>query len=164
MSQPGRLNRQGAPSKGWGDPRATIEASARGLGRLRWLISAPALVLLLASAAPGAALDQLSRGSRSNGGGSLLIDREQAMGSPWWENYDVRHSFLCPGRGTVVVERNDSQASLLSGGFRSTLFRDPGNGAELSFSNGDFRLILHGDELTLEQSTLQITCIRTEEA
>ena len=86
------------------------------------------------------------------------------MGSPWWENYDVRHSFLCPGRGTVVVERNDSQASLLSGGFRSTLFRDPGNGAELSFSNGDFRLILHGDELTLEQSTLQITCIRTEEA
>jgi len=86
------------------------------------------------------------------------------MGSPWWENYDVRQSFLCPGRGTVVVERNDSQASVLSGGFRSTLFREPDSGKELSFRNEDFRVILRGDELNLEQSNRQITCIRTEEA
>jgi len=85
------------------------------------------------------------------------------MGSPWWENYDVRQSFICPGRGTVVLERNDSQASLLSGGFRSTLFREPASGGEISFRNDDFRVTLHGDVLTLEQATRQITCLRTEE-
>lgn len=87
-----------------------------------------------------------------------------AMGSPWWENYTVRQSFLCPGRGAVVVERNDSQASLLSGGFRSTLFRDGGKEGELSFRNDDVRLTLQGDVLTLEQATRQITCLRTQEA
>ena len=85
------------------------------------------------------------------------------MGSPWWENYDVRQNYLCPGRGTVVVERNDSQASLLSGGFRSTLFREPASGGEISFRNNDFRVTLQGDVLTLEQATRQITCLRTEE-
>jgi len=85
------------------------------------------------------------------------------MGSPWWENYDVRQSFICPGRGTVVLERNDSQASLLSGGFRSTLFREPASGSQLSFRNDDFRVTLQGDVLTLEQATRQITCLRTEE-
>jgi hypothetical protein len=85
------------------------------------------------------------------------------MGSPWWENYDQRQSYLCPGRGTVVLERNDSQASLLSGGFRSTLFRELASGSELSFRNDDFRVTLQGDVLTLEQATRQITCLRTEE-
>jgi hypothetical protein len=85
------------------------------------------------------------------------------MGSPWWENYDVRQSFICPSRGTVVLERNDSQASLLSGGFRSTLFRESASGSELSFRNDDFRVTLQGDVLTLEQATRQITCLRTEE-
>jgi hypothetical protein len=85
------------------------------------------------------------------------------MGSPWWENYDLRQSFICPGRGTVVLERNDSQASLLSGGSRSTLFREPASGSELSFRNDDFRVTLQGDVLTLEQATRQITCLRTEE-
>ena len=85
------------------------------------------------------------------------------MGSPWWENYNVRQSYLCPGRGTVVLERNDSQASLLSGGFRSTLFRESASGGEISFRNDDFRVTLQGDVLTLEQATRQITCLRTEE-
>jgi len=85
------------------------------------------------------------------------------MGAPWWENYDLRQSYLCPGRGTVVLERNDSQASLLSGGFRSTLFREPASGSQLSFRNDDFRVTLQGDVLTLEQATRQITCLRTEE-
>ena len=106
-------------------------------------------------------------------GASLLIGAAEApaalalpgaMGSPWWENYTVRQSYLCPGRGAVVVERNDSQASLLSGGFRSTLFRDGGSGGELSFRNDDVRLTLQGDVLTLEQATRQITCLRTQEA
>jgi hypothetical protein len=85
------------------------------------------------------------------------------MGSPWWENYNVRQSYVCPGRGSVVLERNDSQASLLSGGFRSTLFREPASGSELSFRNDDVRVTLQGDVLTLEQAMRQITCLRTEE-
>ena len=77
------------------------------------------------------------------------------------------HSFAAEalrlGAGAVVVERNDSQASLLTGGFRSTLFREPTSGGELSFRNDDFRVTLQGDVLTLEQSTRQITCLRSEE-
>ena len=63
----------------------------------------------------------------------------------------------------MVLERNDSQASLLSGGFRSTLFREPVSGSELSFRNDDVRVTVQGDVLTLEQATRQITCLRTEE-
>ena len=81
-----------------------------------------------------------------------------------WENYDVRQSFVCPGRGTVVVERNESQASLLSGGLRSTLFREADSGNAMSFRNGDLHLTLRGDELTLEQFNQQILCLRTEQA
>ena len=86
------------------------------------------------------------------------------MGSPWWENYDQTHRFLCPGRGMLVVERNESQASILSGGFRSTLFREEAAGPGLSFRNQDLRLIIEGDTLTLLQAPTQITCMRTEEA
>ena len=84
--------------------------------------------------------------------------------SPWWENYDVRQSFLCPQRGLVVVERNDSQASILSGGMRFTLFRETADGPGLQFRNENLRLILKGDELTLEQLPQRLTCQRTDDA
>ena len=54
----------------------------------------------------------------------LLAPLTLAMGSPWWEQYEVRDTYLCPERGRLVVERNDAQASLLSGRFRTTLFRE----------------------------------------
>jgi hypothetical protein len=86
-----------------------------------------------------------------------------AMGSPWWENYEHRDTFRCPDRRTVVLERNDAQASLLSGGFRSTLFREPSEAPGLRYQSGRLRLILRGDELTLEQLPQSLTCVRTEE-
>lgn len=87
-----------------------------------------------------------------------------AMTSPWWENYDVRQRFLCPQQGTVVVERNDSQASLIAAGVRFTLFRERDGEPGLRYRNDNLRLILSGDELTLEQLPQRFTCIRTEEA
>lgn len=93
-----------------------------------------------------------------------LLALPGAFQSPWWENYDVRQSFLCPQRGLVVVERNDSQASVLTGGVRFTLFREPGSGPGLEYRKDDLRLILRGDELTLEQLPQRLTCLRTDDA
>jgi hypothetical protein len=101
---------------------------------------------------------------------SLLISTPQARAlpgafeSPWWENYDVRQSFICPGQGMVVVERNDSQASILSGGVRFTLFRESGEGPGLHYRNDNMRLTLRDDELTLEQQPQRLTCNRTDDA
>jgi hypothetical protein len=87
----------------------------------------------------------------------------QAMGSPWWENYETRETYRCPDQRTLVVERNDAQASLLSGRFRSTLFREPSDAPGLRYQDGRRRLILRGDELTLEELPQRLICIRTEE-
>ncbi|MFN5163207.1 MAG: hypothetical protein ACK5IA_15260 [Cyanobacteriota bacterium] len=87
----------------------------------------------------------------------------QAMNSPWWENYDHRDRYLCSGSGSLVIERNDSQASLISGGTRLTLFREEADAPGLRYRNGDMRLILRGDELTVEQLPRQLTCVRTEQ-
>lgn len=86
-----------------------------------------------------------------------------AMGSPWWENYERRDTFRCPDRSTLVLERNDSQASLLSGRVRSTFFRQPGDSPALRYQSGRQRLILEGDALTLEDLPQRLTCVRTEE-
>lgn len=87
----------------------------------------------------------------------------QAMGSPWWENYEQRDTFRCPDQSTLVLERNDSQASLLAGRTRSTLFREPSDAPGIRYKAGALRLILRGDELTLEQLPQRLTCVRTEE-
>jgi len=86
-----------------------------------------------------------------------------AMTSPWWENYDITERYLCSEKGSVVLERNGSQAALFSGGSRATLFREPGEGPALIYRNDDLRLILRGDELTLERLPMKITCLRSEE-
>jgi membrane-bound inhibitor of C-type lysozyme len=85
------------------------------------------------------------------------------MGSPWWEQYDIRDTYRCPDQRTLVVERNDAQASLLSGRFRSTLFRETSEAPGIRYQDGRMRLILRGDELTLEELPQRLTCIRTEE-
>ena len=86
-----------------------------------------------------------------------------ALGSPWWENYERRDTFRCPDQRTLVLERNDSQASLLSGRVRSTFFREPSDAPGLRYQSGRLRLILEGDALTLEELPQRLTCIRTEE-
>lgn len=118
---------------------------------------APRLLPLIAALALGAPQAGLaSPGTRLALPGSFQ--------SPWWENYEVRQSFLCPQRGLVVVERNDSQASILSGGVRLTLFRDTAEGPGLQYRNDELRLILEGDQLTLVQMPRRLTCLRTEDA
>ena len=86
-----------------------------------------------------------------------------AMISPWWEDYDVKERFLCTEKGGVVLERNDSQAALISGGSITTLFREASEGPALVYRNDSLRLILRGDELTLERLPMKITCVRSEQ-
>ena len=91
-----------------------------------------------------------------------------AMGSPWWEDYATKETYLCSGQGAVVLERNDAQASLITGRFRTTLFRDQqnGSGAEsimgIVYRNDLMTLILRGDQLILEQLPQRTSCMRTE--
>ena len=82
--------------------------------------------------------------------------------SPWWEHYEERDSFLCPRMGRVQLERNDSQASLISGGYRSTVFREESPLPGIRYSSERMSLILMGDLLTIRQGPSQIECTRTE--
>ena len=86
-----------------------------------------------------------------------------AMTSPWWEDYDRKERYLCSEKGDVVLERNASQAALISGGAITTFFRESTDGPALIYRNDDFRLILRGDELTLERLPVTITCVRSEQ-
>jgi hypothetical protein len=87
-----------------------------------------------------------------------------SLASPWWENYQQRDTYRCGEAGTVVFERNDAQASLLSGRVRSTLFREKSDAPGLRYSSGRLRVIVRGDELLLEQLPQRLTCLRTESA
>lgn len=87
-----------------------------------------------------------------------------AVSSPWWEGYDVRERFLCGDQGMVVVERNDSQAALISGRSRFTLFRVASSQPGLRFASDAMELILWGDALTLEQGRRRLQCTRTDQA
>jgi hypothetical protein len=86
-----------------------------------------------------------------------------AMQSPWWENYDLRERFLCGDRSSLILERNASQASLIADGSRATLFREDTSAPGLRYQNESLRVILRGDELTLEQLPSRRICVRTEE-
>lgn len=91
-----------------------------------------------------------------------------AMGSPWWEDYATKETFLCADQGPVVIERNDAQASLITGRYRMTLFRlqqpPPGEVpiVGIVYRNELITLILRGDQLILEQLPKRTTCMRTE--
>ncbi|MEB3303131.1 MAG: hypothetical protein ACKOPT_03920 [Cyanobium sp.] len=86
-----------------------------------------------------------------------------AMTSPWWEDYDIKERYLCADKGGVVLERNASQATLISRGSQTTFFRETSSDPALIYRNDDVRLILRGDELTLEQLPMRITCLRSEQ-
>lgn len=87
----------------------------------------------------------------------------QAMQSPWWENYDQKDRYLCPNQGSLVLERNASQASLISGGTQMILFREASDAPGVRYRNDTMQLILRGDELTLERLPLKLTCVRTDQ-
>jgi hypothetical protein len=87
--------------------------------------------------------------------------RAELIQSPWWEDYASRDRYLCRGTGSVVLERNDAQASLIQGGYRSTFFREESDEPGLRYSGEGMRLILIGDQLTLERLPQRISCLRT---
>ena len=89
--------------------------------------------------------------------------RGEAIQSPWWEDYAIRDRYLCRDKATLVLERNDAQASLIQGRYRSTFFREASDEPGLRYSGDGMRLILNGDELTLERLPQRIQCLRTEQ-
>jgi hypothetical protein len=102
-------------------------------------------------------------------GFALLSHTLVGFNSPWWEQYEAKEKYLCSNRSVVMLERNDAQASMFTGGLRTTLFRDANDHSGLLYRNDMLRLMLKGDELTLDQSKLdpfnpKLTCLRTEDA
>ena len=85
------------------------------------------------------------------------------MGSPWWEDYSKSETFLCPNQVVLVIERNDAQASVLSGRVRTTLFRENSTLPGIRFGDDRLRLILQGDILTMEQLPDRLECLRSQE-
>lgn len=94
---------------------------------------------------------------------SLLAGAALAAGSPWWEDYTTQETFLCPDQGRVVLERNEAQASLTTGRYRSTLFRDPSVSDALRYRNDWMTVSLRGDVLTMERLPSRVDCLRTEQ-
>jgi len=86
-----------------------------------------------------------------------------ALGSPWWENYDSRDSFLCRNQSKVIIERNDAQAALIAGRSVTTLFRETSTLPGVRYGNDSLRVILRGDELTVERLPMRIQCLRMEQ-
>ena len=89
-----------------------------------------------------------------------------AIDSPWWENYDRKDRFRCDQQQVLVLERNESQASILMGGHRSTLFRDRQADNSVRYSGEGLMVRLNGDELQLELTRPMPTlmqCQRTED-
>jgi hypothetical protein len=118
------------------------------------------LPLLLGLALLGGSFgDPAERGTAGQGGAAPDL----AMTSPWWEDYDKKERYLCSEKGSVVVERNASQAALINGGAITTFFREASEGPALVYRNDDFRLIVRGDELILERLPMTITCVRSEQ-
>lgn len=70
--------------------------------------------------------------------------RAEPLQSPWWEDYASRDRYLCRGQASVVLERNESQASLIQGGYRSTFFREASDEPGLRYGGDGMRLILVG--------------------
>lgn len=95
---------------------------------------------------------------------TTLLPLLLAWSSPWWEGYEVRERFLCGRDGQLVVERNDSQASLITGRNRITLFREASSQPGLVFRNGEMALTIWGDSLSLQQERRKLQCNRTDQA
>lgn len=92
-----------------------------------------------------------------------LASPAEPLQSPWWEDYAIRDRYLCRPEGVVVLERNDAQASLIQGRYRSTFFRERSDEPGVRYSGDGMRLILQGDELTLERLPQRIQCVRTDQ-
>ncbi len=97
---------------------------------------------------------------------TVFASSRVALDSPWWENYERKDRFRCEHQQVLVLERNESQASILIGGQRSTLFKDRQVDNSVRYSREGLILSLKGDELQLELTQPMPTlllCQRTED-
>ena len=95
----------------------------------------------------------------------LLVPAAAVAGpSPWWEHYDRIDRYRCGEEGKVLIERNDSQASLYMRGYRMNLFRDQQSPLLKRYSNSQFSLTIRGDEVEIEDFMTVRRCQRFEQA
>jgi len=85
-----------------------------------------------------------------------------AIDSPWWENYERRDRFRCDQQQVLVLERNESQASILMGGHRSTLFRDRQADNSVRYSGEGLMLRLYGNEIHHELTRHMTKLMQTQ--
>ena len=96
---------------------------------------------------------------------SLLVPAAAVAGpSPWWEHYDRSDRYRCGEEEKVLIERNDSQASLYMRGYRMNLFRDQQSAMVKRDSNSQFSLTIRGDEVEIEDFMTVRRCQRFEQA
>ena len=96
---------------------------------------------------------------------SVLVPSTAAAGpSPWWEHYERSDSYRCGEEEKVLIERNDSQASLYMRGYRMNLFRDQQTPLLKRYSNSQFSLTIRGDEVEIEDLISRRLCQRFEQA
>ncbi len=96
---------------------------------------------------------------------SLLAPTAASAGpSPWWEHYERSDNYRCGEDVKVLIERNDSQASLYMRGYRLNLFRDQQSPLLKRYANSQFSVTFRGDEIELEDLTSRRLCQRFEQA
>ena len=96
---------------------------------------------------------------------SVMVPTAAVAGpSPWWEHYDRSDSYRCGEEEKVLIERNDSQASLYMRGYRMNLFRDQQTPLLKRYSNSQFSLTIRGDEVEIEDLISRRLCQRFEQA
>ena len=96
---------------------------------------------------------------------SMLVPTAAVAGpSPWWEHYDRSDRYRCGEEEKVLIERNDSQASLYMRGYRMNLFRDQQSPLLKRYSNSQFSVTIRGDEIEIEDLISRRRCQRFEQA
>ena len=84
--------------------------------------------------------------------------------SPWWEHYERSDQYRCGEDDKLLIERNDSQASLYMRGYRMNLFRDQQSPLLKRYSNRQLTLTIRGDEVEIEDLLSRRRCQRFEQA
>jgi hypothetical protein len=139
----------GATSRAIGDVTGSAATTtARAGAGLRATAAAAAMPLVTAAAMVGV---------------MVAAAAARAMDAPWWENYDHKDRYLCGQGAVLVVERNQSQASLINGQGRLILFREASDRAGMLYRNEEVRILVNGDELIFEQLPIRRVCLRTEQ-
>ena len=96
---------------------------------------------------------------------SVMVPTAAVAGpSPWWEHYDRSDRYRCGEEEKVLIERNDSQASLYMRGYRMNLFRDQQTPLLKRYSNSQLSLTIRGDEVEIEDLISRRRCQRFEQA